>query len=59
MVSLLRLGVSFIYVLGVSDSYIWGLVFLRLGVSASYVLGLIFLRLGLVIVTFRGWFSYV
>ena len=39
--------------LGVSDSYIWGLVIftfgvvlLRLGVSDSYVLGLVFLRLG-------------
>ena len=29
-----------------SNSYVWGLVFLRLGVSNSYVWGLVFLRFG-------------
>ena len=39
-------GGYFSYVLGVSNSYVWGLVFLRLGDSNSYVWGLFFLRLG-------------
>ena len=40
--------------LGVRDSYVWGLVFLRLGVRKSYVWWLVFLRLGSVIRTFGG-----
>ena len=30
---MLRLEVSFFYVFGVSESYVWGLVFSRLGIS--------------------------
>ena len=32
--------------MGVGNSYVWGLVFLRLGVRNSFVWGLDFLRLG-------------
>ena len=60
--------------MGVRDSNVWGLVFLRSGVCNFYVLVLVFLRLGvrnsyvrvLVILTFGvrifyvwGYFSYV
>ena len=39
---------------GVRDSYVSGLVFLRLGVSNSYVWAFVFFRLGLGILTFGG-----
>ena len=48
------MGVSHSYVRGLvflrfgfSHSYVWGLLFLRLRVSHSYVWGLVFLRLGI------------
>ena len=45
---------------GVSNSYaVWGLGFLRLVVSNSYVCGLVFLRLGFKVVTFGSHFSYI
>ena len=48
----LRLVVSNSYVLGVSDSYVLELVFLRFGDSNSFVRGLFFLRFGVSFLTF-------
>ena len=45
--------------MGVRDSYVWKLVFLRLRVSNPYFWGLIFLRFGACALTFGGEFSYV
>ena len=39
MVSFLTYGVKSILCLRVSQSHVWGLLFLRLGVSQSYLLG--------------------
>ena len=41
-----RLRVSNCYVLGVKDSYVWGLVFLPLGVTDSYVWRLVITTFG-------------
>ena len=40
--------------MGVSNSYVWRLVFLRMGVSNSYVFGLVFVDWRFVILTFGG-----
>ena len=45
---------TFFHVFGVSDSYVLGLVLLRLGVSNSYVWWLVCYVWGLVILIFRG-----
>ena len=52
MLVFLRLRVKDSYIWGVRDSYVLGLVSLRLGVRDSYVWRLVFLRLGLRILAF-------